>query len=451
MSVTDDRDRPHFSDARSCPSAADYPDLFAPGAQHSWYDSYVIHHREAPVVRYEGEGLFPGTDAYLLTKYEDLSGVVKDWARFTPVTSLSIAQILASDGPLEGTPSLGEMLRSMATLRPDQRLWRIHRKTLTDPWVGPGSKRHHDIVLQHVDDLIDAWDDARQIDFVKQFARPLPQRVFASVLGFAQADIPRLAAWGDALVMPFVHGTGPRHSLSEDQLETKDNSLRGFTDFIRQTVSQKVADPQDDMISFLAETIYEPLDRKLTAAEIEGVVHAMTIGALETTQYALSEQAILMCTEPGLFQKVKRDRTLVRPFIEEALRLRSPTHGISTRITTQDEVFQGVKVPARSLLHLRYAAANVDPDEFDCPYEFRIDRKSVTRHLAFSAGERVCPGAGLSRIELTIAWERLLDRLASIDMVAGNTLEYQPGIMLGLRSLPVRVTPDPAGAASASA
>jgi cytochrome P450 len=33
------------------------------------------------------------------------------------------------------------------------------------------------------------------------------------------------------------------------------------------------------------------------------------------------------------------------------------------------------------------------------------------RHLAFSAGPRVCPGAGLSRLEQTIAWNRLLDRL----------------------------------------
>jgi cytochrome P450 len=445
VSLPEDRTIPHdLADARTCPAASGYPDLFASGAQQSWYDSYVVYHREAPVVRYEGEGLFPGTDAYLLTKYEDVSKVVKDWPRFTPITSLSIAQMTQSDEPLEGTPSLGEMLRSMVTLRPDQRLWRTHRQTLTDPWVGPGSKRHHDMVVQHVNDLIDTWGDAREIDFVRQFARPLPQRVFASVLGFKQADVPRLAAWGDALVTPFVHGTGPRHMLNEEQTSSKDHRLRGFTDFIRQTVREKVADPADDMISFLAETIYEPLARKLTPAEIEGIVYAMTLGALETTQYALSEQAILMCNEPGLFQKVKRDPSLVRPFVEESLRLRSPTHGISTRITTQDEVFQGVKVPAQSLLHLRYAAANVDPDEFACPYDFQIDRKAVTRHLAFSAGERVCPGAGLSRLEQNIAWERLLDRLASIEQVSGETLEYQPGIMLGLRALQVRVTLEPA-------
>ena len=450
MASPDERGSPHDpAGLRACPASTDYPDLFAPGAQHSWYESYAIHHAAAPVVRYEGEGIIPGTDAYLLTKYEDVSRVVKDWGRFTPITSLSIAQLAKTDEPLEGTPSLGMMLRAMATLRPDQRTWRIHRQTLTDPWVGPGAKRHHDITLRHVDDLIDAWGDATEVDFVAQFARPLPQRVFASVLGFEQEDIPRLAAWGDALVMPFVHGEGPRHMLTDEQVALKDDRLHGFTAFIAETVRNKVADPQDDMISFLAHTVYEPLARKLTAQEIEGVVHAMTIGALETTPYGLSEQMVMMCRDPALFRKVKADRALVRPFIEEALRLRSPTHGLSTRITTQDEVFQGVRVPANSLLHLRFAAANVDPDEFDNPCEFQIDRKAVTRHLAFSAGERVCPGAGLSRMEMAAAWERLLDRLASVELGADNRFDYQPGIMLGLRSLRIRVTAEQSAPAPA--
>ena len=73
----------------------------------------------------------------------------------------------------------------------------------------------------------------------------------------------------------------------------------------------------------------------------------MIIGGLETTQYALEEQAQLLCEHPGLFQQLRADRAKVRPFTEEALRMRSPTHGLSTRATSQDEVFQGVEVPER--------------------------------------------------------------------------------------------------------
>jgi cytochrome P450 len=107
-------------------------------------------------------------------------------------------------------------------------------------------------------------------------------------------------------------------------------------------------------------------------------------------------------------------------------------------VTSQDEVFQGVRVPKGSLLHLRWAAGNVDPDEWERPYELDVERKAVTRHLAFSQGPRVCPGAGLSRVEQVVAWNRLLDRIESIDYAPGNTFMHQPGIMLG--TLELRLT-----------
>ncbi|MGA0195641.1 MAG: cytochrome P450, partial [Ilumatobacteraceae bacterium] len=208
--------------------------------------------------------------------------------------------------------------------------------------------------------------------------------------------------------------------------------------YIYEHVRRKRRDPQDDMVSFLCDVHYEALDRKLTDLEIAGIVHAMIIGALETTQYALEEQAQLLCEIPGLFDLLRADRSKVRAFTEEALRLRSPTHGLSTRMTSQDEVFQGVDVPAGSLLHLRYAAGNVDPDEFECPYDLDLERDGLTRHLAFSAGPRVCPGANLSRIEQQIAWSVLLDRLESVEYGEGNDWLHQPGIMLGTLKLNLR-------------
>lgn len=71
-------------------------DLFAPGAQEHWYAAYAILHEQSPVQRLPGEGLTPGTDAFVLTKYEDISRVVKDWDRFPPTLSLLVAHIQAS-------------------------------------------------------------------------------------------------------------------------------------------------------------------------------------------------------------------------------------------------------------------------------------------------------------------------------------------------------------------
>ena len=65
---------------------------------------------------------------------------------------------------------------------------------------------------------------------------------------------------------------------------------------------------------------------------------------------------------------------------------------------------------------------------------FCLDKR-VTRHLTFSAGPRVCPGAGISRIEQQVAWERLTERLSDIQYAPENKLLHQPGIMLGTLKL----------------
>ena len=430
----------HELSPMTCPVDLDDVDLFGDGAQEHWYEAYAILHRDEPVLRIEGGGLTPGSDAYVLTKHHDVSAVVKDPERFRSVTTMRLGQLV--DQGLTPDEAYAQhhnlMQASMVTLRPTQELYFQHRRELTDPWVGTGALRHREMITRHANALIDDWIDGDQVEFIGRFARPLPQRVMASILGFPQDDIPRLAAWGDAAVTPFVHGTGLKHELTSDQAADMNERLEGFQDYIYEHVAAKRRDPQDDMVSFLCGVHYEALDRELTDIEIAGIVHAMILGGLETTQYALEEQAQLLCEHPGTFEELRTERTKLRAFVEETLRMRAPTHGLSTRVTTRDEVFQGVAVPAGSLLHMRFGAANVDADEFDRPFDLDLDRASIARHVTFSTGPRVCPGATLSRLEQQVAWGALLDRLESIEYGDDNDWMHQPGIMLGTLRLNLR-------------
>ncbi len=437
----------HEASPMKCPVHVDDVDLFGEGSQEHWYEAYPILHEHAPVQKIEGEGLTPGTDGYLLTKYSDIVRVVKDPERFRPTITIpvqaiapQVEQAYAEGREPEFPVAFGTMIASMATLRPTHALYRSHKLELTDPFVGPGSTRHEAMITRAADELIDAFIDRGEVEFVGEFARPLPQRVAAHVLGFPAADIPQLADWGSAMVASFVHGHGHRNQLTPERQEEQARALEGWDEYVRGHIAQRRREPDDDMISFLTDVTYEALGRKLHDTEIAGIVYAMMLGGLETTQYALEQQAQLLCDDPALFRTIRDDRSKVRAFTEEAMRLRAPTQGLSTRVTTQDEVFQGVAVPEGSLLHLRFGAGNVDPEEYECPFEVDLDRKRLAGHLAFSQGPRTCPGAPISRLEQQIAWSRLLDRIESIEYAPGNTFVHQPGIMLGTLQLQLRFT-----------
>jgi len=432
----------------SCPATLADVDLFGPGAQEHWYEAYPILHREAPVLLLPGQGPDGVSDAYVLNSYADIKRVVKDPARFTPVMSHLVQEMQALLDRGEQAPRDASRfdlaLDSVRTLRPTIELWRAHRQELTDPWVGPGARRHTQMIREICDDLIDQWierddgDGKGTVEFIREFARPLPQRVTARVLGFPAEDVDRLAAWGSAQVMQYVYGKGHLNRLSEEEIALQAQQMNGFADYLADQVAHKRRHPRDDMISALTQIRYSPLDRKLTDEEVYGIIYFMVLGGLETTQYALEEEAQLLCEQPALFDHVKVSQDRIRAFTEEAMRLRAPTQGLSTRVTTRDEVFQGVHVPAGSYLHIRFGAGNVDPQQYACPYQLDLERKSLGNHLTFSQGPRTCPGAGISRLEQVMAWECLLARLDSLEYGPGNTFEHQPGIMLGTLALKLR-------------
>ena len=439
LKTTRHRGPNHELSPMACPITVSDVDLFGSGAQEHWYEAYPLLHDAAPVVRLKGEGATPDTDGFILTKHEDIAKVVKDPERFPPRLHQAIEQIKAAEQAGKTLPEINAMMASMVTLRPDHALYRAHRQELTDPWVGPGAARHTEMIKDCVHRLIDRFIDQDEIDFIEAFARPLPQMVMANMLGFPEADIPQLAEWGTAQVAAFVEGKGHRNLLTEAQTRAQFKKLDAFKRYVQGHVAARRAEPREDMISWLTQVHYEALDRPLTDLEVNGVVYAMIIGGLETTQYALEEQAQLLCEHPALWQTLIDQPQKVRAFVEEAMRLRSPTQGLSTRLTAQDEVFQGVSIPKGSLLHLRFGAANVDPDEWTCPFDLDLNRRAATRHLVFSAGPRVCPGAGISRLEQNLAWEILLKRLPGLAYAPGNTFEHQPGIMLGTLTLKLRI------------
>ena len=417
-----------------CPVNLDEVDLFAPGAQEHWFDAYKILHAEAPVHRIPGEGHAEGTDAFILSKYEDIARVVRDpdlFPFYNPgEEEEESAEIFREEG-------FGTITDSFNSLRPTMDEHKRHRMELTDPWVAlPAAERHRPMIERIANELMDTWIDAGEVEFVGQFAAPLPQTVITTILGFPLEDMPVTRKWEEEQVRRFVFGKTHKNILSPEEEIENAKALVAFQNYIAEQIAEKRKNPKDDMITFLTQVEYGPDKRPLSDAEIVSVAYGMHIGGNETTQYALTAEAMLLAQDSNLVEELRADRSKVRFFVEEALRLYAPTQGLSTREVARDTEIRGVKIPKGSLLHLRYGAANRDPDL--CPATDTVDlsRKNPGRHLTFSQGPRVCPGAGLSRLEQNIAVNIMLDRIDNLRLAPGrNDFKHQPGIMLGMYRL----------------
>ena len=140
---------------------------------------------------------------------------------------------------------------------------------------------------------------------------------------------------------------------------------------------------------------------------------------------------------------IKRD-IKIEPFAEESLRMLAPVQGLFRKATRDIEIC-GVTIPAGSILHVRYGAANRDDEAFENPDDFDVTRAHVTRHMSFGQGPHACVGAPLARQEMVTAFERLLARLDDIrlDTGTGTEPERNEGLLFySFKTLPVRFNDD---------
>jgi cytochrome P450 len=131
----------------------------------------------------------------------------------------------------------------------------------------------------------------------------------------------------------------------------------------------------------------------------------------------------LLAESPEQLGKVTGRPELITRMVEEALRIQPPTHWIPRR-ATDDTNIGGTRIPKGSFVLVMLGASGRDPRVFECPHKFDVDRPNVGRQMAFGYGIHFCIGAPLARLEVRIAFEELLGRLANIRLAPANTFEH---------------------------
>jgi cytochrome P450 len=284
------------------------------------------------------------------------------------------------------------------------------------------------------DQLIDAFAGRGRCEFVSEFAFPLPGIVISEQLGLASDEIGTFRRWADAMLAP-AQGwlTDEATAIGYADIEAEAQH------YLADVFEDRRAHPTSDLISALVAASDEE-ERPLSMHELQNLLQQLITGGYITTADGITSAMWLLIENPEQMRRVRADRSLIKPFAEESLRMLAPVQGLFRKATREIEI-HGVTIAAGSILHVRYGAANRDAGMFENPDDFDVSREHVMRHMSFGQGPHACVGAPLARQEMVTAFERLLDRLDDIHLDRGTEPERNQGLLFySFKTLPIQFT-----------
>jgi len=268
--------------------------------------------------------------------------------------------------------------------------------------------------------LIDGFAGRTELDLVAEYTRRLPLLVITDLLGVPAENESQLVKWIDGL---FSFPWNP-----ELALQAKEEVSRFFLPFIH----ERRKNPADDLISLIAAAEFE--GHRLDDEAILAFVRLLFPAGADTTYLALGSLMNYVLSDAGLKSKLVEKPDLIAAAVDEGLRLFSSTSFLP-RYTESGFAYEDIRIPPDSWVLFGIRAANQDPETFDRPHEFILERDRRAA-LPFGAGRHFCLGSHLARAEMAVSLELLLKRLPGLRLKDGR-LPMTSAVLRGIRSLPV--------------
>ncbi len=405
-----------------------------PSAQQNPFPHYQRLRKEAPVYRH------PKTGVYYVSRYATVRTVLADpvtySSRFSNAATMpENPAVLAELGKI-ASKAAGYLPPKPTMVTADPPVHTRYRKAVA-PLIGPRRIRAiEDRIRGIARDLMSKWPDAGRVDFKRDFASKLPNRMIAGLLGIDRDGEDALDKWSDDCVAAIGA------DIDDD---ARIEAMKGMVDmmlFWAEEIERRRADPGDDIVSDLVRAEIElPGEEKrpLDPQELLSIIAQLQVAGKEASTKGIDEVMKMVAERPDVWQRMRTEPESIRNVVEEGMRLASPNQGLF-RTSTADSTLDGVEIPADSTLWVMFGSANRDEAQFDDPEQFDPDRDNLRDHLAFGIGAHFCIGAPLARAELNVSLEELTKRYARVRLPDDFDLVYEPSFILrGLERLEIEV------------
>jgi cytochrome P450 len=390
------------------------PDAFVEAVPHSWFTTL---RREDPV-RWNDER--DGAGFWTVTRYEDIRFVHRHPEIYsseiggTSLEDLEPEYIEARKSMIDTDPPRHDELRGMLGRRFTRRsvqVWEERIRAVTE-------------------EVLDAALEREEFDFVAEVSSEIPMQVFAEILGVPHEERRTVIDLGDRL----LGNQDPEFATGDDDAHkhlpfSSPVALEMF-EFGRRLARERRAKPTDDIVTQLA---FEPL----TQQEYDVYFLLLATAGNETTRHTLTHGMLALIEHPDQLERLRNDRALLKPAAEEMLRWATPVHHFR-RTAAEDTELAGTRIAAGDKVTTWFVSGDRDESVFAEPHRFDVSREP-NRHMAFGpGGVHHCMGAHLARLEITIAFDVILDRLTEIELT-GRPERLRSNFFNGIKRMPVRV------------
>jgi cytochrome P450 len=376
-------------------------DPFTPEFQADPFKVYQRLRNEAPVYYNEK------WDFYALSRFSDVRAALKDHHTFLNFQGVDIDDFEQEQSGYPG------MLPNIDNPRHDQLRAAVQRSFM------PRSIRAlTDEVRQVCDQLIDKFEDQKEVDISADYAWPIPFEVFYNFLGMPEGDIrDKFVRW--------THGIKDRKLGSTELTDFARESSHELREYLAFLLRERRENPRDDVLTAIVQAEIDgvplaPEDIDF-AAEATGLAFALYLGGVETTAGTMSTLFEQLALHPDQQRALHEDPTLIPRAVEESLRYRT-IFQVTARTTSRPTEIDGVHIPEGKRVFLILGSANRDETVFEDAEDFNILR-TPKPHLGFGEGLHGCLGNPLARLETTVALEQLVARKTVFEL-AGEPQRY---------------------------
>ena len=353
---------------------------------------------------------------YGMARYQEVFAALNDWRTYSSARGVGL-QDFAKEVPwrpksivLETDPPLHDRTRRV--------LQRVMSPT--------AMRRLREDFERKATRLVDRLLEQGEIEAVRDLAEAFPLEVFPDAVGLTREGRHNLLPYSTMVFNSF----GPRNAIFQSSTAAAEPVLA----WIHAQCERGACTAEG-----FAAGIWAAHDAgEITAEEAPILVRSLLTAGLDTTVNGFANAILAFATFPAEWQRVRADRSLLKPAFDEVLRWDSPVQTFF-RTTTRAVEVAGVALPEGAKVLLFLGAANRDPRKWPQPEKFDVTRKPMG-HVALGSGIHVCVGQLVARLEAEVLFAALADRVEAFELLSApqrklnNTLRCLSRLEVRLRA-----------------